>query len=140
MAGVFSKTVQLLTGNNDARLQKFTFKPKLSRRQLIQKESEIGGGLFGPIPEGHHRQFFNLDRRTWVWYEEWRDEKGKLQSATTRYEVHESGILKVQEGAPYHFIEGQELINLISAIQVYYERVSREVYHRDPGTGQLLTA
>lgn len=114
------------------------FRTHPTRRQLIQRESEIGGQLFGPVPTGHHRQFFNLDQSTWIWYEEWMDEKGELQSITTRYEVHENGVLKVQDNAPYYFIEGQELINLTAAIRTYYERVSREVYRRDPATAQPL--
>lgn len=116
------------------------FRPRPTRRQLIQRESEIGGQLFGPVPAGHHRQFFNLDQSTWIWYEEWTDEKGETQSVTTRYEVHENGVLKVQDNAPYYFIEGQELINLTAAIRTYYERVSREVYRRDPMTAQPLAA
>ncbi len=115
------------------------FKNRPTRRQLIQRESEIGGTLFGTVPEGRHRQFFNLDESTWIWYEEWFDKDGKKQSTTTRYEVHENGILKVQDNAPYYFIEGQELVNFTVAIRTYYERVSREVYHRDPATAKPLT-
>lgn len=111
---------------------------KLSRRELIQLESEIGATLFGPIPKGHHRQFFNLDRTTWIWYEEWTDHLGKKRSSTTRYEVHPNGILKVQEGARYNFIEGQEFDNLVLATRLYYEKVAREIYKRDPQTGQTL--
>lgn len=108
-----------------------------TERELIQQESEIGAELFGPVPIGHHRQFFNLDRTTWIWYEEWIDPTTKKQQeATIRYEVHTNGVLKAQEGARYSFLEGQELTNFITAVQIYYERVMREVYHRDPATGQ----
>jgi hypothetical protein len=118
----------------------FRITSKTTRRELIQRESEIGGHLFGPVPQGHHRQFFNLDPVTWIWYEEWKDNKGKVQSKTTRYEVHENGILKVQEGAPYYFIEGQELNNLLKATRTYYERVARDVYNFDAATGKPLHA
>ena len=111
---------------------------KLSQRELIQLESEIGATLFGPIPKGHHRQFFNLDRTTWIWYEEWIDHLGKKKSTTTRYEIHDQGILKVQEGARYNFIEGQEFENFIMSTRMYYEKVARELYKRDPQTGQSL--
>ena len=137
MPGFFKKSLQLITGTDDV---SNIFRNRPTRRQLIQRESEVGGQLFGPVPLGHHRQFFNLDSSTWVWYEEWADTEGKLQSKTTRYEVHDNGILKVQEGAPYYFIEGQELVNLTLAIQSYYERVSREIYRRDPVTAQPLAA
>lgn len=129
--------LKFITGTDDP-LKAFRSRP--TRRQLIQRESEIGGQLFGSVPEGHHRQFFNLDSTTWIWYEEWTDEKGVPQSLTTRYEVHPNGVLKVQDNAPYYFIEGQELVNLTMAIRTYYERVSREVYKQDPLTAQPLSA
>lgn len=129
--------LRFITGSNDP-MRAFRTPP--TRRQLIQRESEIGGQLFGAVPEGHHRQFFNLDATTWIWYEEWTDDKGEKQHMTTRYEVHSNGVLKVQDNAPYYYIEGQELINLTMAIRTYYERVSREVYKCDPLTARPLGA
>ena len=131
----FKKSLQLLTGSDSIRL----LTPKLTKRELIQRESRIGGHLFGPVPDGHHRQFFNLDPTTWVWYEEWTDGKGKSQNRTTRYEVHENGVLKVQDGAPYYYIDGQELDNLLLATNMYYEHVAKEVYNFDAATGKMLT-
>lgn len=142
MSKVFQKALSLITGSDD--LADFSM-PKnrpfkgLTERELIQLESEIGAQLFGPIPADHRREFFNLDATTWIWHEEWIDaDTGKRRSATTRYEIHDNGILKAQEGARYSFIEGQELRNLALAVQMYYERVMREVYHRDPHTGDKL--
>lgn len=112
---------------------------QLTERQLIQMESEIGAQIFGPVPAGHTRQFFNLDRTTWVWYEQWHDDfTGQKHELITKYEVHPSGILKVQEGARYLFITGQELDNFVLAVQLYYERIMREIYQRDPASGQKL--
>ncbi len=144
MADVFKKALKLLTGN-DISTPKLTM-PKnrpfktLTERELIQLESNIGSELFGPIPAGNRREFFNLDPTTWIWHEEWIDvETGKKKVATTRYEVHDNGILKVLEGAKYKFIEGEELRNLTVAVQMYHERVVREVYNRDPATGEKLS-
>mgnify|MGYP000954110325 CR=1 FL=1 len=132
----FKKSLQLLIGSDSLRLPT----KKMTKRELIQKESRIGGQLFGAVPAGHHRQFFNLDASTWVWYEEWTDGKGKSQNRTTRYEVHENGVLKVQDGAPYYYIEGQELDNLLLATNMYYERVAKEIYKFDAATGKTLAA
>lgn len=108
---------------------------KLTERELIQLESDIGAQLFGGVPKGHRREFFNLDLSTWIWYDEWTDSlTGERKAMTIRYEVHENGILKVQEGARYNFIEGQELDNFMAAIHMYYERVARELYQTDPGS------
>lgn len=134
---LLQKALELLTGNPSAQSRPLK---NLTERQLIELESEIGRELFGPIPAGHRRDFFCLDDHTWVWYEEWTDvATGQKRSSTTRYEVHQNGILKAQDGATYKFIEGQELRNLALAVRLYYEQTMREIYKRDPYTGQLLT-
>ena len=140
MSTLFKKAIQLITGEpNTADALKMpkgkTFK-KLTERELISLESQVGATVFGPIPEGHRREFFCLDENTWIWHEEWRDEKNVARQATTRYEIHEKGILKVQEGARYQYFEGSELKNFVLATRLYYEKTSREVYKREPQTGQ----
>lgn len=103
---------------------------KLTERELIQMESEIGSQLFGQIPSGGRREFFNLDPSTWIYYDEWVDElTGKRQNLTLRYEVHHNGILKVKEGARYEFIHGEELTNFITATENYYKHVSERLYN-----------
>jgi hypothetical protein len=110
---------------------------KLTERQLIQLESELGRDIFGPIPKGHTREFFCLDAHTWIWFEEWIDEETrKKKSNLIRYEIHDNGILKSQNGASYSFIDDEELQNLAVATRIYYERAAREVYKHDPHTGQ----
>lgn len=142
MADVFKKALQLLTGTNQPAManvkrgRKSRPLKKLTERELIQLESAIGAQLFGEVPKGRRREFFNLDKTTWIWHEEWTDANGKNNVTTTRYEVQPDRILKVQEGARYTFLEGDELQNLGLAVQMYYERVMREVYRRDPTTGQ----
>lgn len=110
---------------------------QLSERELIQLESNIGRDLFGPVPKGRQREFFCLDETTCIWYEAYTDDKGKEVSSTTRYEIQGNKVLKAQEGARYSYLEGQELDNLLLAIGMYYERVMRGVYGRDPSTGRL---
>lgn len=142
MAAVFSKAVKLLVGSDV--LSDPTKKPKkrplkeLTERELIQLESEIGSKLFGPVKPGERREFFNEDAKNWIWYEEWIGPDKKRQTMTTRYEIHDNGILKVQDGKPYVYIKGQELKNLSMSIQMYYENVMREIYRRDHQTGKPL--
>jgi len=111
---------------------------KLTSRQLIKLESEIGAQLFGKVPKGRRREFFCLDENNWIWHEEWLDDHRRIVSQTVRYEVQEKGILKVQDGGNYSYITGAELSNLILAIKLYYERVMRELYKVDPHTGKSL--
>ena len=141
---LFKKALALLVGDeNQSELYKVPLSKKrslkkLTERELITLESEIGGTLFGPVPRGQRRSFFNLDPRTWIWYEEYRDENEKPQTRTIRYEIHEKGIFKVQEGAKYSYIEGEELEHFVLATKLYYEEVARGIYQIDPATGQKL--
>jgi hypothetical protein len=143
MSDIFKKALSLITGSpvtsDTLKMPKNRPFKKLTERDLLSLESQIGASLFGPIPEGHRREFFCLDDVTWIWHEEWKDEKGTPHATTTRYEVHDKGILKVQEGARYKYIEGEELENIVVATRMYYEQVARKVYNRDPATGKKLS-
>lgn len=144
MPTLLKKALSLLVGDEAENSAKWLKIPKkrplksFTEHDLIRLESEIGAELFGPLPKGRRREFFCLDERTWIWHEEWVDEDRKHRIATTRYEIQDQGILKVQEGARYSYLEGQELSNLVTAITMYYERVAREIYHIDPDTGEPL--
>lgn len=139
MSNVFSNIAHLFTGDV---LQPAPEPPKpakqYSERDLLRMESAIGRELFGPVPEGHQREFFCLDNRTWIWYEYWNDpQTGEPKEATTRYEIHTGGIIKIQEGQPYKILEGQELKNLESAVKIYHQRVMHEVYGRDSAASSV---
>ena len=144
MASIFKKALTLLVGDDQPmpqlKMPKLGKSPlkKLTERELIQLESDIGKNIFGPIAEGHRREFFNLDAVTWIWYEEFTDANGVKKSTTTRYEVQGKAILKAQDGAKYSYLEGDELQNFGVAVQMYYEQVMRGIYKRDPETGQKL--
>lgn len=144
---LFKKAISLLTGTPAAPSNPYSAKlfrlpknrpfKKLTERELITLESQIGVTIFGEVPKGRRREFFCLDEMTWIWHESWRDKAGQHQT-TIRYEIHEKGVLKVLGGARYDFLEGDELKHLVAAVQMYYERVTRQVYRRDPRTGQKL--
>lgn len=139
MTSLITQAMKLIIGDDPRKLIKRPLK-RLTDRQLIKLESEIGRTLFGEIPAGRKREFFCLDAETWVWYEQWQDAQGKPKEHTIRYEVHPHGIMKVEDsGQNYSFLEGDELQNLALATQAYEERVMRELYKRDPKTGKLLT-
>jgi hypothetical protein len=97
-------------------------------RELIRREAAVGGQLFGAVPAGHSRQFFCLDKHSWVWHEQWTDERGQTRHLTTRYEVRPGGILKAQGDQPYHYVELDEARNLVEAIELYAQHIPRQVY------------
>lgn len=105
-------------------------------RKMMRREAKIGGTVLGTVPEGHTREFFCLDRYTWVWYEEWFDDVARQRrSMTVQYEVQHRGVLKQVDGNPQGYLHGAELENLLRAMQLYYKRIATEVYGR-----QLATA
>lgn len=97
-------------------------------RNLIRHEAKLGGTVFGPIPTGRRREFFCLDRHTWVWHEEWIDQNGQNQIRTTRYDVRPDGLLKSQNGN-YQKVSNEETIRFKKAVRLYVDRVNREMYN-----------
>ena len=110
---------------------------KLTERDLINAESAIGRQLFGEIPEGHTRDFFCLDKNTWVWHEEWKEGR-ETKTQTVRYEIRGDKMVKISGSGEYSHVKGAELANLTLAIKLYYEQVMRNVYKINPDTGQPL--
>jgi hypothetical protein len=97
------------------------------RRSLLHHEARLGGELFGPVPKGSRREFFCLDKHTWVWHEEWIDEQGKHRVLTTRYDVRPQGVVKSQGVHAYQTLTRQEAENLYKAVQLYHERIGTEL-------------
>ena len=61
---------------------------KLTERELLQLESEIGSKLFGDVPTGHRREFFCLDEtRGFGMKNRQHPTTTKLERMTIRYEV-----------------------------------------------------
>jgi hypothetical protein len=95
-------------------------------KALIHHEAKIGGKLFGPIPKGTRREFFCLDESTWVWHEEWTDQKGQRRIMTTRYDVRPDCVLKSQGGQSYRKLQGEEAKNFFNATDMYLREVTTE--------------
>ncbi len=144
MPHILKKALKLVFADDPvAPLRKLSKKDRplktLTERELIELESQIGREVFGPAPQDVvRREFFNLDESTWIWHEEIKQADGSTQEMTTRYEVQPQGILKVQPGPRYTYLEGAELQNFVLATKEYYERVTRRLYKRDPKTGASL--
>lgn len=99
-------------------------------RELLRKEAQMGGTLFGPIPQGVRREFFCLDEHTWIWHEEWVDKNGKQRVVTTRYDVRPNGVLKAQDGQPYTYVELEEGRRLMKAVRLYNRNVQTGLYKK----------
>lgn len=105
---------------------RYTSRP--SYNDLINAESRIGRTLFGPIPEGHQREFFQSKKNVWIWYEGFMDPEGVMQGMTIRYEVRPTGVFKQVSGRGFQKIQGSELDNFRNAAKRYLELVKNNLY------------
>ena len=102
---------------------------EMAYANLINAESELGRTLFGPIPEGHQREFFEHKKNVWIWHDGWFDEVGKMHGTTIRYEVKPEGVFKKVAGEPYIRIDGEELDNFRNAAKMYLNLIKTNLYH-----------
>ena len=94
----------------------------------INAESELGRTIFGPIPAGHQREFFEHRKNLWIWHESW-TEMGQPRAITLRYEVRPNGVFKKTNGSAYYKLEGMELNNFVKATRKYLELIKTQLYH-----------
>ena len=105
-----------------------TYKPKLSYDDLINAESAVGRTIFGPIPLGHQREFFESKKNVWIWHENWPNQIGVMEGMTIRYEVRPDGVFKKVNNGMYTKIEGAELDNFRNAAKTYLNLVKNKLY------------
>jgi len=98
------------------------------RRDLIRKEAIIGRTVFGPIPEGHKREFFRVDKGTWVWQESWVDDNRQKQQRHTKYVLRDNDIVKSVNSGSYERVSIAEAENFEAAVHEYVKRVDKDVY------------
>lgn len=98
---------------------------KRLEQELLRREAEIGGTLFGELPAGHVRRFVVLDEKTVVWLEQ-TEPNGK--NISTRYEIYNDHIVKIQDGQPNINVGEDESVTLLRAMRWYHYLVSTKLY------------
>lgn len=101
---------------------------EITYEELINAESKLGRTLFGPIPEGYQREFFESRPNVWIWYERFVNQLGRMEEMTIRYEVRPTGVYKKPAGGSYERLEGAELDNFRRAARGYLELVKTKLY------------
>jgi hypothetical protein len=117
---IFTQYFSKNSKNNDRKYAEIT-------RDLLRREAVIGGQMFGPLPKGASRQFFQLEKHTWVWVEQWTI-KGQRHTKTTKYLVKPAELLKSVNGGHYERTSLQEAKNFESAVHLYVESVDSKMY------------
>lgn len=102
---------------------------RISANELMNIESEWGGALFGPIPAGHQRNFFEYKKNVWIWYEGWLDKGGILKGTTIRYEVRPAGVFKRVDNSKYEKISGAELDYFRMTLHQYLKLMKNKLYY-----------
>ena len=115
------------------RVRKQTPGPRYSNRisydELVNIESDWGGTLFGPIPRGHQRKFFEHKKNVWIWYESWFGKGGTPEEMMVRYEVRPAGVFKRVQGQKYEKISGVELESFRMAARNYLTLIKKKLYY-----------
>ena len=99
-----------------------------SRAELINAESKLGSTIFGPVPDGHRREFFHDRENVWIWHEDWLDHERHPRQLTVRYEVRPSGVFKKISAGKYVELKGTELENFRQATKVYLHVIKQKLY------------
>lgn len=105
-----------------------TYSGRFNIDDLINAESKLGRTIFGPIPDGHQREFFESKKNVWIWHESFVDNNGKRNTLTVRYEVKPNGVFKRINQGNYEKIEGSELENFCKAARSYLSLVKAKLY------------
>jgi len=98
-----------------------TTTPESLEAKLVEAESAIGGNLF-PKPAGVTKQRFWYHKGDWFY--ETHDAVGPM---VARYQFRNGMAHKLVNGRPIAFADG-ELQNLRKIIQLYHDRVYKELY------------
>ena len=101
----------------------------LSYNDLMDLESKWGGTIFGPVPAGRQREFFEHKKNVWIWYESWLDAAGVQQDMMIRYEVRPAGVFKRARGQKYEKLSGAELDNFRTAAKNYLKLIKAKLYY-----------
>lgn len=101
---------------------------RFSYEDLVNAESAFGRTIFGPVPEGHQREFFEYRKNVWIWHESFVDANGVMQDMTVRYEVRPDGVFKKPGDDSYRKIGGAELENFRQAARTYLNLIKTNLY------------
>jgi uncharacterized protein YlzI (FlbEa/FlbD family) len=107
-------------------LKKYLSDDRTVYNNLIRKEAQIGGRLFGVIPSNVSRSFFCLDEYTWVYHEDTTLRDGTVNSSIIRYEIQPDRIVKVINGNRY-LLSDREKTNFHKAVHSYQKHVFSEL-------------
>lgn len=93
-------------------------------RQLQVEKARLGSLIFGEVPAGRHREFYQQDATTWVW-NEMIPRNGQYESLRVEYKTSPGGVYKSVNGKDIGPLRGKELFNFSEAVKEYSYRFKR---------------
>ena len=97
------------------------------KNDLLKREAKVGAQVFGPIPVGTSREFFCLEKNTWVWSET-NKKDGKYVTNTTKYIIRPTELVKSVNGSSYQKTTLEEARRFKDAVGRYRKIVREDVY------------
>ncbi len=145
MAAGFSSVVNKMFGVSNPQAASPEFQSKIKRDILVERESLIGGAVFGAVDHKVTRRFFYDDtaqHQAWFFTETVPQNDGSLHyDKEMRYEIHDNGVLEVariqdnQNPQGYHYawqyIDAGEYSKLRLASDLYYQQIVEKIYKPD---------
>lgn len=127
--GFFERRAVKKAAKHKQQLLDSRYSNRLSHDDLVNLESQWGGTLFGPVPAGHRREFFEHKKNVWIWYEGWYTPTGAFKEVTIRYEVRPAGVFKRVSGQKYERLDGEELNNFRQVARDYLSLMKAKLYY-----------
>ncbi len=124
----FDKTSLSVSSRLGYRGDPHRYSNRFSYEDLVNAESAIGRTIFGPVPDGCQREFFEYRKNIWIWHEKQLNPNGAVQEMTVRYEVRPDGVFKSPGNGSYRRIEGAELENFRNAARTYLNLIKTKLY------------
>lgn len=105
---------------------------EFNERDLMEIESHIGAEIVDNDNAVEERRFFYEKDHNWFYIQIFTDAKGNETIRGTRYEVNDTHVLRIVDGAEHAPIEADEMARFRAATIEYHKRVTREVYKQEP--------
>jgi len=113
----------------------FSTRKPLTKESLINQEAVLGSKIVS-TKVGHEYFFLYDDHDNWMFYEQPSKDGLVRHPSILHYEIVDGTVVRHELGKPSAEVKGEEFLRLWYTIAFYHDAVLREVYNRNPETGE----